>query len=231
VIDDGAPRSIWLRAERAGRGPAPEHDRAQIAAAGVELADAGGLDAVSMRKVAATIGSGTASLYRYVRNRDEILELMMDAVSGEIDLSRPVSGDWRGDLLALAHEVGAVYRRHPWMLDFVQTGAGLGPNAVSYLEYALAALQGVPAPGGAKLEAVAMLNGVVAMFVRMEIATHGSTEAWQSAQAEYLTAVVSAGRHPRLAAAVADPAPSATSDSLDRVLPRVLTGLLGVEQR
>jgi AcrR family transcriptional regulator len=226
VISGDTPRSIWLRAERAGRGPAPEHDRAQIAAAGIELADAGGLDAVSMRRVAAAIGAGAASLYRYVRNRDEILELMMDAASGEMDLSRPASGDWRSDLLALAHEVREVYRRHPWMLDLAQAGLPLGPNAVNYLEYALAALDGVPAPGGTKLEAVAMLNGIVVMFVRMEIATRSSTEAWQAVQAEYLAAVGEAGGHPHLAAALADPNPSATADSLDRVLPRVLTGLL-----
>lgn len=70
-----------------------------------------------MRKVAAAIGAGAASLYRYVETRDELLELMSDTVSGQLDLSAPPTGNWRADILALAHEIRRVYRLHPWMLD------------------------------------------------------------------------------------------------------------------
>ena len=58
--------SIWTRPERAPRGPVPEHSRAKIAAAGILIADADGLGAVTMRSVAAAVGTGPASLYRYV---------------------------------------------------------------------------------------------------------------------------------------------------------------------
>jgi AcrR family transcriptional regulator len=220
------PSSIWLRPERTGRGPVPEHDRARIAAAAVALADADGLGAVSMRKVAAALGTGPASLYRYVDARDELLELMVDSVTGELDLSRPPSGDWRSDLVALAHRLRATYRRHPWLLDLVPGRVALGPHAVDQLEYALAALAGLDAPAGAKLEAVAMLNGVVALAVRTELAVGDSTAAWSAAQAEFLGAVVTAGRHPHLAAALAGAASASENDLLDRVLPRMLAGLL-----
>ena len=113
------PSSIWLRPERTGRGPVPEHDRARIAAAAVTLADADGLGAVSMRKIAAALGTAPASLYRYVDSRDELLELMADAAAGELDLTRPLSGDWQADLVALAHQMHGIYRRHPWLLDLV----------------------------------------------------------------------------------------------------------------
>jgi AcrR family transcriptional regulator len=220
------PRSIWLRPERAGRGPVPEHDRARISAAAVALADADGLGAVSMRRIASLLGTGPASLYRYVDSRDELLELMADAVAGELDLSRPPSGDWRADLVALAHQLRDAYRRHPWLLDLVPGRVGIGPNAVDQLEYALTALAGVDVAGPVKLEAVAMLNGIVALAVRTELTVGDSTASWSSAQAEFLGAVVAAGGHPHLAAALADAPPASEDALLDRILPRMLAGLL-----
>jgi AcrR family transcriptional regulator len=220
------PRSIWLRPERAGRGPVPEHDRSRISAAAVALADADGLGAVSMRRIASVLGTGPASLYRYVDSRDELLELMADAVAGELDLSRPPSGDWRADLVALAHQLRDAYRRHPWLLDLVPGRVGIGPRAVDQLEYALAALAGVDVAGPAKLEAVAMLNGIVALAVRTELSVGDSTASWSAAQAEFLGAVVAAGDHPHLAAALADAPPVPEDALLDRILPRMLAGLL-----
>ena len=229
-MTDDRPRSIWLRPERTGRGPVPEHDRARIAAAAVALADAGGLGAVSMRKVAAALGTAPASLYRYVDSRDELLELMVDAVAGELDLSRPPSGEWRADLVALAHQLRGTYRRHRWLLDLVPGEVGVGPRAVDQLEYALAALAGLDVAGPVKLEAVAMLNGIVALVARTELTVGGSTEPWTVRQAEFLGTVAAAGRHPHLAAALAKSADAATTsddDLLDRILPRMLAGLLG----
>jgi AcrR family transcriptional regulator len=231
-VANDKPRSLWLRKEQAGRGPVPTHDRAGIAAAGIKLADAGGLDAVSMRRVAAAIGAGAASLYRYVETRDELLELMSDTASGQLDLSAPPSGDWRADLLGLAHEIRRVYRLHPWMLEVPPGRVALGPNAVSYLEHALEIMQGVHASGGVKMEVVAMINGLVGLFVRTELAVGANTTAWAQGQAEFLGAVVVAGEHPHLAAAVQDltPLTEGSDDLIDRVLPRVITGLLATDQ-
>jgi len=220
-------RSIWLRKERSGRGPVPEHGRDQIAAAAIELADTGGLNAVSTRKVAAAIGAGATSLYRYVENRDELLELMLDAATGELDLSQPVTGDWRTDLPRLAHQLRSLYRRHPWMLDAAQGQTPLTPNSVAFLEYALAAMAGLQVSGELKMEAIGMLNGVVALVTRLELASRSTTQAWQAAQVEYLTTVVSNGRHPHLAAAFQTSTPINNSvDLLDKTLLRVLAGVL-----
>jgi AcrR family transcriptional regulator len=228
-VRDDRPRSIWLRPERAGRGPVPGHDRARIAAAAVTLADADGLGAVSMRKIATALGTAPASLYRYIDSRDELLELMADAVAGELDLTRPPSGDWRADLVRLAHQLREIYSHHPWLLDLVPGHVGPGPRAVDQLEYALAALAGLDVAGPAKLEAVAMLNAIVALVVRTELAVGGSTAAWSAVQAEFLGAVVTAGHHPHLAAAQAEAStasPASEDDLLDRILPRMLAGLL-----
>ena len=104
------PEVIWARPERAGRGPRPAYSRADIAAAAVRIADAEGLDGVSMRHVAAELGCGTMSLYNYVPRKEDLYELMVDAVSGEHDLSEP-SGDWRADMLRVAHQTRALM--HP----------------------------------------------------------------------------------------------------------------------
>ncbi|HZG90193.1 MAG TPA: TetR/AcrR family transcriptional regulator [Pseudonocardia sp.] len=219
--------SIWLRQERAGRGPVPEHSRAEITAAAVALADRDGLPAVSMRKLAAAIGTGPASLYRYVDNRDELVELMADAVTGEIELSAPRSTDWLADMVALGHAMRAVYRRHPWLLDVVP-GRALGPHAIDVMEHALAAMSGLDVPAGTKLEAFALLNAMIVLIVRTEAVVPDPTGDYARAHAEFLGSVVAAGRHPHLAAALTepDPQPDASGDLVDRVLPRVLTGLL-----
>src|SRR3954464_9024332 len=109
------PEVIWARPERTGRGPKPAFTRADIAAAAVRIADAGGLEAVSMRHVAGELGCGTMSLYNYVPRKEDLYELMADAVAGEYDLPESPSGDWRADMVALAHRSRAMMRRHPWM--------------------------------------------------------------------------------------------------------------------
>jgi AcrR family transcriptional regulator len=109
-----APELIWLRPERTGRGPRPAHSRDSIAAAAIVIADAEGLDAVSMRRVAAALGAGTMSLYNYVPKKEHLLDLMLDAASGEYRLPPEPSGDVRADLARLAHEQLAIFRRHPW---------------------------------------------------------------------------------------------------------------------
>jgi hypothetical protein len=128
--------------------------------------------------------------------------------------------------VALAHQLRDAYRRHPWLLDLVPGRVGIGPRAVDQLEYALAALSGVDVTGPVKLEAVAMLNGIVALAVRTELTVGGSTASWGAAQAEFLGAVVAAGVHPHLAAALADAPPVPEDALLDRILPRMLAGLL-----
>jgi AcrR family transcriptional regulator len=139
----GRGPSIWTRPERSARGPSPEHSRAEIAAAGIRLADARGLGAVTMRSAAAAVGTAPASLYRYVATRDELVELMADQVYGEFSYAAP-SGQAAADLLALARQARGLYHRHPWLLDVPAAGNLPGPNAVAFIEHALAALADHP---------------------------------------------------------------------------------------
>ena len=233
----GPGQSLWARPERAARGPAPEHSRAEIAAAGVMLADADGIGAVTMRSAAAAVGTAPASLYRYVTSREELVQLMADQVYGEFSFSEPSSGHPVPDLLELARQGLAMYRRHPWLLDVPATGSLPGPNAVAFIERSLAALAGADLTGPAKLETVGLFSGVVRLFAQTEIGQQrGGPQIaqWQESLARYLWDLAAAGHHPHLAAALAEqpaanePAADLAGDepTFNRAMTRILTGLL-----
>lgn len=242
--------SVWQRQARASRGPAPEYSRAQIAAAGTAIADAEGVAAVSMRRVAAAIGTAPGSLYRYVSSRDELIDLMADAVSAEFDLSQPPTGRWLDDLIRLAHQIRGIHRRHRWLFDLAPDEVSPGPNTIDFLEYALVMVRDLDVPGRVKLEAIVMLSAVVALIVRAQATDTGPPRQdaeRQAARVAYLGAVIAKGDHPHLAAALtgaaaltdaaAPPGAAAVSDqatagdtasedAMDGILRRVLPGLL-----
>jgi AcrR family transcriptional regulator len=235
--------SIWMRPERAAVGRPAQRSRAEITAAAVAIADREGLDAVSMRRVAAELGTGAASLYRYVETRDDLLDLMTDAAGGECPPPGP-TGDWLADLVALGEQSRAVLRRHPWLAGLVLTRPVLGPNGLAMLEHVLTVLAPHPADLGTKLEAFAMLNGITAQFAQFELS--GGSAA-QQRTAAYLAHAVASGEHPRLARLLSQGPPSqgppsqgppsqgppATAGAYDPagrygdIIRRILTGLLG----
>ncbi|MER6020198.1 TetR/AcrR family transcriptional regulator [Streptomyces anulatus] len=233
------PTTVWSRPERGARGPAPERSRTQIAAAALALADAEGLAAVSMRALAQRLGTGPASLYRYVGSRDELLDLMADAVAGELDLSGATGGDWLGDLVGLALQSRDAHVRHPWLADLNdRRGEVLGPHAIDYLDHALGILAPAPGTAGQKLEAIGLLGGLAVLFARREAtamstgapATGAPAAGDPATRAAHLAAVAAEGRHPHLLAALtaAGAPPPADRDALFvRLLRRLLPAMLG----
>ncbi|MFF2851811.1 TetR/AcrR family transcriptional regulator [Streptomyces sp. NPDC058001] len=225
------PEVIWARAERAGRGPRPAYSRADIAAAAVRIADEGGIDAVAMRRVAAELGCGTMSLYNYVPRKEDLYELMVDAVSAEYDLAEP-TGDWRADLVGLAHQMRALMHRHPWMPGLMSPVYGFSPHAMDFLEHCLTCLDPLDAPSGTKMVLVAMVTGVVTTYVSNELATverarslPWSEAAENAARGAYLGSRLATGAYPRLAAAFAQDAGSADVDAVfEGIVHRVLDG-------
>ncbi|MFE0682169.1 TetR/AcrR family transcriptional regulator [Streptomyces sp. NPDC058961] len=223
------PEVIWARPERAGRGPRPAFSRADIAAAAVRIADTEGIDALSMRRVAAELGCGTMSLYNYVPRKEDLYELMVDAVSAEYDLCDP-TGDWRADMLALAHQTRALMHRHPWVPRLMSPVYGFSPNALRYLEHCMTCLDPLEAKYGTKMELIASVTGVVTTYVANEIATAERTRSlpWSPEQEQgvriaYLFSQVATGRYPRLAAAFAE---DSGPIDLDAVFERALTRTL-----
>ena len=212
---------------RARRGRAPARSRHEIAGAAIALADRDGLPAVTMRALAGALGTGAASLYRYVSTRAELLELMVEEVNGEFELGDPDREPWMDQIIDLAHQSRAIYRRHPWMVDALDATPALGPNGCAYLEYALAVLAPTGADGRTKLEAIAVFSGLVRLLCKQELDQPSADRvpsAGQAALTAHLTDVASTGSYPHLAAALSNGSP--IDDQFDRVLRRVITGLL-----
>ncbi len=133
---------IWARVDRGARGPQPSLNRRRIARAAIEIADAEGIDAVSMRKVAARLESGTMSLYRYLDRKDDLIDLMVDEVLGE-GMRWALSGDWRADLAEVARDIRRVTLRHPWLAGYAMGRPAFGPNLLRAIEHILAAVDGL----------------------------------------------------------------------------------------
>jgi AcrR family transcriptional regulator len=214
-----------MRPERSAVGRPAGRSRAEITAVALRIADEEGLDAVSMRRVAAELGTGAASLYRYVETRDDLLDLMTDATGAEYELPAP-TGDWLADLVTLGEQFRAVLRRHRWLAGLVMTRPVIGPNGIAVLEHVLTVLRSHPAGLAAKFEAFAMLNGITAAFVLQEQAD----PALQQRNAAYLQHALTSGDYPQLAGFLNSPAEANSAGPADRypdILARVLTGLLG----
>jgi len=207
--------SIWLRPERAAVGRPAQHTRAEITVVALRIADAEGLDAVSMRRVAAELGTGAASLYRYVETREELLDLMTDATAAEYQLSAP-AGDWLAGLVAVGEQARAVLRRHRWLAALTLTRPVIGPNSLTVIEHVLEILAGHPAPLEAKMEAFAMLNGLTATWALHEQA---GGPALQARNIGYLMHAAASGGHPRLAELFAQAQPPAQQLPPDQPLP------------
>src|SRR5262245_34885457 len=106
---------IWERLLQQPRGGQPSLNREQIVRAAMTIADAEGVQAVTMRRIATELGSAAMSLYRHVFSKEDLLDLMLDAVFGEIALPAQPSGDWRANLRLFAYESRAVLKHHPWV--------------------------------------------------------------------------------------------------------------------
>lgn len=202
--------SIWSIPERQGRGPRPAYSRAQITEAAVRIADAEGLEAASMRRIAADLGTGAMSLYRYVPSRDDLIELMVDHVLLEMDIPERPSGDWRADLTLIAENTRAVWRGHAWLAGLARPRATFGPNRLRLLEFAFGALDvGIPVDDMFAL--LDMLNGYVERTVRGEIEwmremrQSGMTpERWMMQSAPYVRELLDSGRYPMFERLVKD---------------------------
>ncbi|WP_431925196.1 TetR/AcrR family transcriptional regulator [Nonomuraea jabiensis] len=129
-----------------GREPRPGLSLGRIVRAAIEIADAEGLEGLSMRKVADRLGFTTMSLYRHVPGRDQLVDLMMDEVYGERPTTpeepeEPAAGQgWRARLEDAARQGWALRRRHPWLAEVRGTRHLPGPNAIAYYDHMLSTL-------------------------------------------------------------------------------------------
>ncbi|NGN67839.1 TetR/AcrR family transcriptional regulator [Streptomyces sp. A7024] len=227
---------LWDVQERGTRGPKPGLTLARIVAAAIEVADAEGLDAVSMRRVATELGVSTMSLYRHVPGKGELLDLMLDRVS-EIDPEKRAaawSGEhgWREVIEAMARGTWEHYLAHPWLLQVDQARPILGPNSLTSFELALAGLTDAPLSGKQKVMAItavdAMVSGIARTHVnsmQAEARTGVSDEEFWQAQTPALEAAQASGCYPEVFALDPDSFSAKGLEQLEFALRVLLDGL------
>ncbi|TYB66040.1 TetR/AcrR family transcriptional regulator [Nonomuraea sp. PA05] len=137
--DDKQIPSVWARPRKERQQPLLT--RESIVAEAVRLLDEEGADNLSMRRLGSRLGAGATSLYRHVANKDELLELALDAVYGELPL--PVTGEWRTTVTEVARAMRATILRHPWLAAKLgEAGlAYLGPNMLRQSEFMLGVME------------------------------------------------------------------------------------------
>jgi len=236
VPDASVRPSIWELPEQGGRGPKARYSRAAIAAAAVALADAEGLDAVTMRRIAAGLGLGTMSLYTYVPTKDHLVQLMIDEVGGEYQFPAGPPRDIREAIVALARQGRDITQRHPWLPRVVLSHPPLmGPAALRYVDYFLGLLSGTGLDAGRKMELLGLVNGFAVSYGGMQAAlaeerarTGVTAEQQAAAQVSHLIAAAASGRYPNLATVLAAPAPAErdADEVFDSCISRLVEGYL-----
>jgi AcrR family transcriptional regulator len=225
---------VWERPEPGNR-PAPGVlSRDRIVRAAIAIADTEGLASVSLRKVGAALDAGPMRLYGYLSTKEELLELMVDAVYGEMASAGPIRGGWRKALRTIAHRTRAAAAEHKWFVDLLGGRPHLGPNALVYLEASLAALSS--SAGFEDIDDVMLAVGAVHAYVigairsearelRAGIESGLSEKEWQMATGPYLERLIATGRFPTLARVMRDATHPPFDVVFDKGLDCVLDGI------
>jgi AcrR family transcriptional regulator len=196
---------IWERLQQPASGRLAL-SRDQIVQTAMNIADAEGAQAITMRRIAAELGSTAMALYRHIFSKEDLLDLMLDAVFGEIALPEGPSGDWRADLRGFAYASRAVLKRHAWVMPLLISRPTLGPNYLRWFEYSLAAVadQGLDIATMAKISGV--ISGYVGAVVSYEVAEEQHTRRIGLSEADkrmfaapYVEKLMASGRYPNFA--------------------------------
>lgn len=196
---------LWGLRDAPRRGRKPSLTTADITRAAIEVADAEGLAAVSMARVAQQLDKSTMALYRHVRSKDELLALMVDAAMEEPP-ELPPGGDWRTGLTTWSHGVLAVHRRHPWLSRASISGPPTGPRNLAWLDRALAALADTPLGEDEKVEVLLSLatfvSGEARLAADLAAGYRDNPDAFSRAYSNALKRVVDPRRMPWLSRVV-----------------------------
>jgi AcrR family transcriptional regulator len=155
-----------------------------------------------MRNLARELGSGTMSLYHYLRTKDDLLTLMDDAIMGELLVpEHELPAGWREALTAIALRTRDAWARHPWAVEALQ-GERFGPNGMRHVEQSLAAVAGMGLDPAARLEVLGMVDDYVIGFCVRDGAVRSSSSGDDggrdafAARLDYVEAQLRSGRFP-----------------------------------
>ena len=190
----------------------PGYTREQIAQTAIAIADTEGFEAVSMRRIAAELGSGTMTLYHYVQGKDELIALVSDAIMAEILVPEDeLPEGWREGLAELARRTREIFLRHPWIVEHMGEGdpSSTGPSVLRHVEQTFA----VTSRTGLDLDRQVELSSIVDDYVfgHAMRAYHGArfggeeaSEQRLDAMVAYLTEQLATGDYPHLQALAGD---------------------------
>ena len=158
---------LWGRRGPGKRGPRPGLSADAIVDAAIRLADAEGIEGVSMARVAAELGFTTMSLYRYVTSKEELLQLMWNGSASGAD-SLVLEGDgWRARLRAWAIVQRDMLDRHPWLTQLPMAAPPLAPNSMIFVERGLETMDGTGLADGDKLQLIGLISSYTLSEARM----------------------------------------------------------------
>jgi AcrR family transcriptional regulator len=209
-----------------------------VVAAAMAVADAEGLDAVSLRRVAAELDARTMTLYSHIANKVELLDLMFDELAAEILAEGPLPAGWRPALTELAGRKRRLCRRHPWAVPLYTQFPRLGPRMLRLLEESVAAVAELTPDPLLAWRLVNAVDDYTLGYVVREASgleahrRYGLTPAeWDVSLRQFHAGVVARGDLPHLAAVIAaadpdgPPAGLPTGADFEDGLAGVLDGL------
>lgn len=191
---------LWTRPPPRAR--RPRFTREAIAQAAMRIADTEGFGAVSMRRLATELDAGTMTLYHYVRTKDELLSLLVDAVMGEVVIpdDEPMPDDWRAALTMVAERTRAALTRHPWIMDMTEDPA-IGPNSVRHFDQSLQAVSSLPLELAERFDIVSAVDEYVFGYCLQFRNNRALAEPSHDAEmVRYVEGLVATGAYPQLAA-------------------------------
>lgn len=182
---------LWGRRERGKRGPRPGLSAGAIVEAAIRVADAEGLEAVSMARVAHELGFTTMSLYRHVVSKDELLQLMWNGSAVGAETLVLEGEDWRAKLRMWSVVQWGMLERHPWITQMPMAAPPMAPNSLHFVERGLAALDETSLTDAERIRVIGLISSYTLSEARMAHdaarAVKAAVEAAQTTQATETT--------------------------------------------
>lgn len=166
----------------------PRLTRAAITEAALALADAHGVEKLSMRALAKALGVEAMSLYNHIRNKDDLLDAVVDTVVGRIDLPR-TGHDWQNEMRRRAHSMRAVFMAHPWAPPLIVGRINVGPNMLAFNNGTLGSLRRAGFSYVQADHAMNALDSLIYGFHLLERSLPVQPENYAEAASTYLPAI------------------------------------------
>ncbi len=193
-------RLLWGHDEPARRGPKPARTIHEIAEAAVRVADAVGLDGLSMSAVAKEVGVTQMALYRYVDAKSDLYTAMLDVAYGPPP-AEPATGEWREQLDAWARGNVAILRRHPWIVQIRVEAPPLGPWVLGWMERGLRAFDATPLGWQQRLSSLLLVEVYVRGQSLVEVVEQPAGSDADQLYGRRLMQLIDAERYPTVHAA------------------------------